>query len=137
MEIHLNNDPGNSSASAKLSHLPSAKSKLLQLEDIDSIDSEPDRNIPIKARIVRLSNGDLKIQCLECLKTPLRYLTHFETSKCKNAFPPEDKIILNELIQEFKNLKNRIKFKKFKTKNSEKIKSKDRARKNKDNLGQV
>ena len=120
MKSHLNNDSGNPSTSTKHSHLPSSKPKLLELEEIDSIDSEPDSNTSIRARIVKLSNGELKIQCLECLEMPRYILKHSEKSKCKDVFSPRDKIILNELKQDFKKLKDRIKNKKFKDRNKDK-----------------
>jgi len=104
----------------EISHtLASAKPKNLKLEEIDSIDSEADSNTPIRARIVKLSNGELKIQCLECLEMPRYILKHSEKSKCKDVFSPRDKIILNDLKQEFKKLKDRIKNKKSKDRNKD------------------
>ena len=56
-------------------------------EEAIPIDSEPNELTTLKARIVIMNDGKLRIQCLECMKTfGKKIIKHAEQSACKTAF---------------------------------------------------
>ena len=115
VEIHSNNDEENASTSTKYP-------ETIEYKDIPLFDSEPDPNV--KARIVKLKNEKLKIQCVVCMETP-HILTHpSKTSKCKVVFSTEEKIMLKEMVKECKKLQTKLLNQKYKRNNSEKISEK-------------
>ena len=63
-----------------------------------SIDSIPNTESPLKARIVISNNGKLKIQCLKCMATRGNIVTHAKNTKCKIAFNKQSIVQLQELM---------------------------------------
>ena len=75
----------------------SNQKEIVQPDDVFPIDSIPDIEAILKARIVTNHNGKLKIQCLHCMKTPPNIVTHAEEGKCKLVFSDQLKDLFDRL----------------------------------------
>ena len=93
-------------------------------EDVVTIDTEFDEHAPLNARIVDV-NGKLKIQCLNCKKTPGNIVTHSKKD-CATAFPIEVEKKIEQLRLRLKKLQESRRNKRKYQRNPDKFKKKAR-----------
>ena len=93
-------------------------------EDVVTIDTEFDEHAPLNARIVDV-NGKLKIQCLNCRKTPGNIVTHSKKD-CSTAFPIEVVKNIEQLWKRLKKLQESRRNKRKYQRNPDKFKKKAR-----------
>merc|ERR1712079_863182 len=93
----------------------SNQKEMVQPDDVFSIDSIPDKESILKARIVINDEGKLKIQCLFCNKTQGNIVTHTKGNKCKLVYCEQ----LQELKDRLKYLQRQNRNRKYHEKNKE------------------